>query len=93
MLTVQIYIPEINRHKRLITYGPGTLVGEMSFLDGSPRSATVLASEGAQALCLSYEEFQDLQKQQPDLASKLMKNIAKEMSQRLRTTSRFGEIE
>lgn len=94
LMSIHVFLPESERSKRLVTYGPGTVVGEMSFLDGSPRSATVRASEDAEAFCLTHEHFQALAEENPELATKLSLNIAKEISQRLRRTSdQLGQLE
>jgi SulP family sulfate permease len=87
LMTVSIYLPERERYKRLFTYSPGVVFGEMSFLDGSPRSAGVQAHEDSEAYCLSYPDFELLSRQKPEIANKLLKNIALEISRRLRRTS------
>jgi SulP family sulfate permease len=86
-MSVKIYLPETDSQKRLFTYAPGTVIGEMSFLDGAPRSASVWASERSEAMCLPIEVFQDLSQNEPGLSTKLMKNLALEISGRLRRTS------
>ena len=87
LITVNMHLPEKGYSKRLYTYAPGTIIGEMSFLDGSPRSVSVWARIDSEALCLSYDTFQNLLKSNSPLAAQLSLNIAKEMSQRLRMTS------
>ena len=59
----------------------------MSFLDGAPRSASVRATEISEAMCLPIENFQLLSQQDPGLTAKFMKNLALEISGRLRRTS------
>lgn len=86
-MSVKIYLPENDSQKRLFTYVPGTVFGEMAFLDGDPRSASVWASEKSEALCLSYENFRYLSQEEPELSTTLMKNLALEISGRLRRTS------
>lgn len=87
LVTIRISLQESGRSRRLVTYGPGTVFGEMSFLDGSPRSATVWAEADSEVLCLTFESFQVLRGQRPELAARLSLNIATEISQRLRMTS------
>jgi SulP family sulfate permease len=86
-MSVTIYLPESDTQKRLFTYAPGTVIGELSFLDGAPRSASVWASERSETMCLPYEKFKDLIQNEPELSTKLMKNLALEISGRLRRTS------
>jgi len=86
-MTVYIYLPESDIQKRLFAYAPGTVVGEMSFLDGDPRSASVWASERSEIMCLPIKNFQRLSQKEPELTAKFMKNLALEISGRLRRTS------
>ena len=83
-VSVRIHLPESDRYKRLITYSAGVTFGEMAFLDGSPRSAEVCADEASETYLLSPDEYAVLQKKKPEIAVKLVRNIALEMSERLR---------
>jgi SulP family sulfate permease len=86
---VSIRIPYGNdgRMKRLVTFSAGSVFGEMAFLDGGPRSAEVSCDEDSEVFTLSYEEFECLSRDRPDLGMKFMRNIATEVSRRLRSTS------
>ena len=86
-MSVKIYLPESDSQKRLFTYSPGTVFGEMAFLDGDSRSASVWASEKSEAMCLSIENFRRLSQEEPELSTKLIQNLAIEISGRLRRTS------
>ena len=83
-VSVRILLPETNRYKRLITYSPGVLFGELAFLDGSPRSADVIADVVSETYLLSPEQYTLLQNEYPEIAIKLLRNIALEISERLR---------
>ena len=83
-VSVRIHLPESDRYKRLITYSAGVTFGEMAFLDGRPRSADVCADQDSETYLLSPDEYAALQKEQPEIAVKLVRNIALEMSERLR---------
>jgi len=83
-VSVRIHLPESERYKRLITYSAGVTFGEMAFLDGRPRSAYVCADEDSDTYLLSPDEYANLQTEAPELAVKLVRNIALEMSERLR---------
>lgn len=63
------------------TLGPGDHVGEMALLDGSPRSATVVAKTPVRALLVGSREFRALVDQVPSLDRKLLISL----TQRLRT--------
>jgi CRP-like cAMP-binding protein/ABC-type transporter Mla MlaB component len=83
-VSVRIHLPESDRYKRLISYSSGVTFGEMAFLDGSPRSADVWSDEDSETYLLSPDEFKILQAETPNIAVKLLRNIALEISDRLR---------
>lgn len=68
----------------LTTQGPGDHVGEMSLLDGEPRSATVMAVSDGEALVVHRRDFDYLVDTVPKLARKLLANL----SRRLRAADR-----
>lgn len=45
--------------------GPGQVMGQMSLMDRGTRTASAVAVNDAQMLCLSYEDFQDVIRDQP----------------------------
>lgn len=73
--------------KRIATSGVGRTFGEMSLIDGEPRSASVLAEEPTLLLMLTKEAFALMIDESPRLAVKILLKIAKLTSQRLRQTS------
>ena len=66
---------------------PSQSFGEMSLIDGEPRSAGVVASTDVVLLFLTKEKMFELVKTKYSLAFKLMWMIAQMLSQRLRKTS------
>lgn len=54
------------------TLGPGSYFGEMSLLDGGPRSATVTATTDLKTISLTSWDFLTLLDQYPELARKLL---------------------
>jgi SulP family sulfate permease len=72
---------------RLATFGPGQFVGEMSLIDGRPRSATVLADSPVRALLFDRHAMQALEAIHPDAVLHMTRNIALELSHRVRSTS------
>jgi len=62
---------EISPRKRR-RMGPGEFVGEMSLLDGEPRSATVTAGPGLETLALTRTDFLSLVDSEPSLARALI---------------------
>lgn len=68
-------------HARL---GPGTYFGEISLIDGGPRSATVAASTDLKTISLTSWDFNALLDQFPELARALLTQLCR----RLRTVER-----
>lgn len=71
----------------VVTLLPRTYFGEMSFVDDEPRSASAIAKEESTLLYLSSESFERICLEHPPIAMKILKNIAKMISQRLRMTT------
>lgn len=76
----------------IATLSAGRSVGEMSLIDGSPRSATVRAKTALQLIVLKREDFNKLNDEQPAIANKILMGIASLLSTSLRETNdRFTE--
>jgi CRP/FNR family cyclic AMP-dependent transcriptional regulator len=58
--------------------GPGTVIGEIGALDGSPRSATVNARTEVTAVVLTAEEFEQLLRDEPELALAEIKRLSRQ---------------
>lgn len=70
----------------------GRSVGEMSLIDGSPRSATVRATTRLKLIVLKREDFMKLNEEEPAIANKVLMGIATLLSLSLRdTNNRFTE--
>jgi CRP-like cAMP-binding protein/anti-anti-sigma regulatory factor len=86
-VTAKINLPGKQCQKRLCTYSPGIVFGEVAFLDGGRRSAGMWAHEDCELLHLPFAQFQDLQARRPELAAKLITQIALVLGRRLRRIS------
>ena len=73
---------------RLATFAPGTIFGELAILDPGPRSASVIADERLVCYALNDESFQSLSREAPGVAIKLLANLSRELSRRLRQANR-----
>jgi glutaminase len=69
--------------QRIAAFGPGAMVGEMGFMTGEPRSASVMAD--TPAILMEFEHFDSLS---PAVAAKLFRNIAVVVSERLQVANR-----
>ena len=78
------------RDVRLSGMRRGSVVGELGFLDGAPRSASVVAQEPVLAYELTREAFDALRKQAPDTAFRIAQNLTLDIAARLRHTSRLA---
>jgi CRP/FNR family cyclic AMP-dependent transcriptional regulator len=58
------------------TVFPGELVGEMSFLDAMPRSASVQAKQDSEVLVIPHKKFNDVIESQPKWFRSLMKTLS-----------------
>jgi CRP-like cAMP-binding protein len=66
------------------TLGPGETCGEMSFLEDSPASASVIAEKDIEAYHLDRPTLQSLFELFPHLASRFYRSLATNLSHRLR---------
>ena len=63
--------------ERIITIlGPGSMVGELSMIDGLPRSATVTALEDGAFRFVNREAFDQCVKTHPEICRSLMVTLA-----------------
>ncbi|MEO8566925.1 MAG: cyclic nucleotide-binding domain-containing protein, partial [Betaproteobacteria bacterium] len=73
---------------RLATFAPGTIFGELAILDPGPRSASVIADDRLVCYAFSDESFRLLSRESPAVAIKLLANLSRELSRRLRQANR-----
>ena len=73
--------------KVIAALGPGKTFGEMSLIDGQPRSASVKTELKTTLLTLKKENFDRLIAERPKLAIQILLKLSKLMSERLRLTS------
>ena len=60
----------------IATVGAGDFQGEISILDGGPRTATVVATTPMKVLVASHQEFLSLLDESPDIARKMLPALA-----------------
>jgi CRP/FNR family cyclic AMP-dependent transcriptional regulator len=65
----------------------GKTFGEMSLIDGQPRSATVLASEDSTVLVLTKHNFARLTEECPRLVLRMVLRMHRQLSQHLRNAN------
>jgi CRP/FNR family cyclic AMP-dependent transcriptional regulator len=67
--------------KAITELGPGDVVGEMSVIDGKPRSATVIAQTPMSLLVLHRRDFVSLLEKVPGLPRKLLVTLCERVRQ------------
>ena len=83
--TVQVYMTGIDGRETILSFlERGDFFGEMSLLDGEPRSASVRTVTDAQLMIIHREPFLTLIRQTPEIAMSLLS----EMSKRLRKANK-----
>ncbi len=71
----------------LATLGAGDVVGEMSFLNGRPRTADVAAMTDAEVLLITREFLERLTRGAPAVAARLLMNLSMYLVDRLQNTT------
>jgi sulfate permease, SulP family len=69
--------------KRLRSYGPGTVLGEMGLYTRAPRSAEMIADEATRVLRLGVARVAELETSNPALALKLHRHVVRTLAERL----------
>lgn len=83
-MDVLIDIPGSSRRRRVSALAQGAVFGEMGLLDGEPRSAHVIATRRSLCLFVDRQAFLRLEADHPDLVLKLLRNLNRQFSIRLR---------
>lgn len=87
-IAVENELPGANDSMVVTIIGPGSLLGEMGVIDGSPRSATCTANTDITVGILTRTALMRLLRDEPGVGARLLLAITKRMSDRLRETTR-----
>ncbi|MBP7452183.1 MAG: cyclic nucleotide-binding domain-containing protein [Ottowia sp.] len=68
--------------------GPGSLIGSMGIIDGSPRSATCIAATDLALAVLTRDAITRLLDEHPSVAARLLMAMSKRIADHLRETNR-----
>ena len=90
---IGIWLPEKHAEddaphgRRLISFAPGVVVGDMGLLAGAARSADAIAESDAIVLELQREQYDQLVAEYPQVFGKLLLNISLLLASRVRALS------
>jgi len=85
--SVRVEREEGGRIMTLAVLGPGQFFGEMSFVDGAPTSATVVANTATRLRMINTLIVDNLSEVDPTFGTRLYRSIAAILVERLRLTS------
>lgn len=86
-ITVETIVVSRTEPVVLNVLGQGALIGELGLLDGEPRSASCTASMAVSCAIFTRRALEDLMRDDPRTAAKLMMAISARLAQRIRETS------
>jgi CRP-like cAMP-binding protein len=86
-VSVRLTLGAGRQSMRIASLARGTAIGEMSLIDSARRSATIVADEQVVCYELLRDNFAMMLSDFPTIATKLLSNLARELSRRLRLTS------
>ncbi|HET7729979.1 MAG TPA: SulP family inorganic anion transporter [Usitatibacter sp.] len=87
-VSIKVRIAGEVRARRLATFTPGVIFGEMALLEGKDRSADAFAKGDRVVLhSLSAAKFERLVQEDPLLGSRILRNLSRELAARLRATT------
>ena len=90
---LKVEISSIGGWDKVLLVGPGTVVGEQSFLDGEPRTANVIAETPCTIASVSQELFETFANTHPSIAFRIIRQLTRILSRRLRRLDLFDAIE
>lgn len=81
---VHMYPDDKDTDVRLANFGPGAVVGEVSLLMGSPRTANVTVDQYLHAVRLTQGSLNKLIESNPGISTKFLRSLGRELAHRLK---------
>ena len=78
--------------RRVASFAAGTTVGGIAFIDGGPRSATLVAEGDLECEILERADFLALQQKHPAIYARLLRNIAVSLAAKLRLANEHLDL-
>ena len=73
--------------RRIAAFNPGTIIGEIAFVEGGTRSARAIAEKDSRMWLLKPDALADIDRVDPKIVHQLIANVAREIAGRLRNTT------
>ena len=86
-VTARLTLRKKDRSRRLATYGPGLIFGEMAVLEHKPRSANAVCDTIAVLWTLERGELERMAAEQPALYGRFLFALSRQMAWRVRATN------
>ena len=86
-VSVRLISKDGRMNLRIASLSRGTTIGEMALVEQARRSATIVADEHVIAYELLRGDYARLLSEHPEIATKLLANLSRELARRLRRTS------
>ncbi len=85
---VDILLPmDSGRSRRVASFAPGVVFGEMALLDNKPRSADAVAKSTGTVWELTREQLSRIEREHPEIARCIQYNLSRSLAERLRLTT------
>lgn len=78
--------------RRVASFSAGTVVGEIGFIDGGRRSATLVAEDDVERSVLEREDIERLESVRPAMVASMMRNIAVSLAVKLRRANEHLDV-
>lgn len=75
------------RSRRVASFAPGVVFGEMALLDNQPRSADAVAKSAGTVWELTREQLSRIEREHPQIARCIQYNLSRSLAERLRLTT------
>lgn len=85
---VDIFLPlQTGKQKRVASFAPGVVFGEMALLEGKPRSADAVVQGPSTVWELTRDSLAEIELKHPEIARRLLLNLSRSLAERLRITT------
>lgn len=84
---VRVVLPVGGSHHNLASFGRGSFLGEVAFLDRGARSATAIATTAVDLFAISRRSIDEVSHAQPVVGAKVFARLARALALNLRRTN------